>query len=158
VGDTVPHRILLEAAGLDSPATAYYSAVSRTVRELQKDRHRSLRVVRGQGYQVIAGKAHMESGEVHHTRARKSMGKALVTVRTTDLGLLSQDDRTLHSLVMRGMGAMVQVMNMQADKLAEHDEAIRHLSDGHTRLQQRTDEEMEELRRRMDHLEEENTS
>src|SRR6266542_3824990 len=103
VGDTVPHRILLEAAGLDSPATAYYSAVSRTVRELQKDRHRSLRVVRGQGYQVIAGKAHMESGEVHHTRARKSMGKALSGHGTAGYGLAGHG-KAFSGLGMAGPG------------------------------------------------------
>jgi len=156
LGDVIPHAELLAALGEGSPSPAYYQAVSAVTRLLQRQHGRSLRAVRGEGYQFIAGMAQLDKARHQQDGALSRMKAARTTVSTIDEDeLSSMDERQLVRNVARGMSAVVTVLGIQSEKLAEHEADIARLKSDRledSARQRATDAELAEVKAQLAEL------
>lgn len=156
-GDVVPHSELMAVLGMDDRGSAYYQAVSHGTRLLQRQCSRSLRAVRGAGYQLIEGRQMLDQGRVYQGRSRRALGRGLETVQTIDGSALVAGDRQMVREVAKGMANIVQILSLQAERLAGHDEEINMLKAGRMEDRARvraTEHEVADIRERLRRLEE----
>lgn len=156
-GDVVSHSEMSYAMGVDSSHSAYYQAVLRASRQLEKDHGRCLVSERGEGYRLVAGRAMTDAGLVHHTKSRKQMDIAVRTVNAVRFDDLdSMDERTVLGKIRVGLAMAGAVLSMQAEKIAEHDDEIAALKsqrlDDKVRAQA-TEQEITDIRERLRLLE-----
>jgi hypothetical protein len=155
LNDAISHAELLAALGDEDASPAYYQAVSAATRLLQKKHGRSLRSERGKGYQFIAGTAQLDKARGQQEGALNRMETARTTVITIDEGTLSSEDVQLVRNVARGMTNVITVLNIQSEKLAEHDEDIARLKNDRledSARQRATSDELAEVKARLDEL------
>jgi hypothetical protein len=157
LGDVIPHDELLAALDEDTLTSTYYQAVGAATRLLQKQHGRSLQAVRGEGYRFIAGLAQLDKARGQQDGAGRRMKSAVATVSSVDEDTLSSvDERKLVRAVARGMAAVVQILAIQAESLAEHAEDIAQLKSSRmedTTRQRATEAELAEVRERLARLE-----
>lgn len=156
-GDVVSHSELAYAMGMNSSDSAYYQAVLRASRQLEKDHGRCLVSERGTGYRLVAGRAMTDAGLTHHVKSKKQMDIAVRTVNAVRLDdLATMDERTLLGKIRVGLAMAGQVLGMQAEKLAEHDDEIAMLKSARLDDKVRakaTEEEIADIRARLRALE-----
>lgn len=127
-GEIITHERLAREMGTAYPSSAYFQAISRAVRDLQRAGHRSLVSVRGQGYQLVEGTAMIDQGRAEHGKARRQMSKAVATVQSVDeMHIATAEGRASLALVRRGFAIVAGALNQQAEQLAQHDQEINAL-------------------------------
>jgi hypothetical protein len=129
VDEVIPHRELFATLGLDTPTPAYYMAVNRAARELRDRKRRSLRAIRGDGYQVVAGKAQIDQAREHQKRGRKNMAKTVQIAKTVDQSILTSQEAADLKVASLAWNAVLTALTQQAEKLGRHEEQIRVLQE-----------------------------
>lgn len=156
INDVIEHDDLVEVLGTDRQDSSYYSAVNRAIAELVKVHGRTLISERGKGYRLIAGVTMLKKVDKFVEKSRQEYRKGLETAQGINDNDVSIPDRGVVDKIRIGMAAVANILSLQAEKMAEHDEEIAMLKS--TRLDDRararaTEEELAELKRRMARLE-----
>lgn len=93
IGAIVLHETLCQVAGLewDVPRlrSRYYHAVAQACRELEEQNSRTLLTARGEGYQLVAGNAHLEKALTGMEAVRRKLVRAAGTAATVDVTSLT---------------------------------------------------------------------
>jgi hypothetical protein len=112
---------------------------------------------RGVGYKLVAGMGQLEKSDGYVERSRRQFRQGLETVQTIDDGAISRSsDRQLVDKIRIGMIAIAGVLEMQAQRVAEHDQQLAQLMSGRMDDRARaraTEEEVDRLRQRLEELE-----
>lgn len=156
VGDVVPHSELAAEVEIDRQDSAYYQAIGAGTKLLERGYSYSLRAVRGAGYRLIEGQAMLDKGRHYGKRAHRAEKRGLAVVESIDTSSLASTERQLVQEVRRGMSNVVQILSMQAERLADHDDQINLLKNA--RLEDRarvrhTEQEITDLKERLRKLE-----
>jgi hypothetical protein len=156
VGDVVPHSELAAEVEIDRQDSAYYQAVGAGTKLLEREYSYSLRAVRGAGYRLIEGTAMLDKSRHYGKRAHKAEKRGLAVVEAIDTSAMANTERQLVQEVRRGMSNIVQILSMQAERLADHDDQINLLKNA--RLEDRarvrhTEQEIADLKERLRKLE-----
>jgi hypothetical protein len=156
-GHIFRHDELADEMETTYPSSAYFQAVNKAINMLQRKHHRSLTPVRGVGYKLVEGMAMVDKGRNHHQRGRRQISKAIATTSSIDeASLETMDQRTQMRMALRGFIMIGNIIDQQAEKLAEHEADIAELKD--SRLDDRarysaTEAQMANMKRRLEALE-----
>lgn len=161
-GSVIEHETLAREMDTEFPGSAYYMAMTRAAAELQRERQKSLLSERGVGYRIIQGTAMIDQGRGHQNKAQRSVGKAIAVANAVDENDLdTASDVSMVRGVRRGFALLGAVLAQHAEHLNEHDRQIEKLNEAtnETRRHHRaTDDEVADLRRRLDRLEAEQSA
>lgn len=80
---------LLPGVSMQGVRAAFQVAVKR----FQDSEHRTVRSVRGVGYEVVSPSEHYGLAETHTDRARRSLGRAVEVIASADRAGMSRDER-----------------------------------------------------------------
>jgi hypothetical protein len=125
-GQEVSHEQLLDELGIDD-RNRLYRAVARANRELWKTREKALAVVRGKGYRILHPSENERLAEAYKQQARKRMGNAVAVMQATNLSVLNAQEREWAVQVTSGLMMLARVMDEHAAKLARHDQLLEEL-------------------------------
>lgn len=94
-GDVITYRELGELLRYDDrkERTRIYGPVGRAMREFEKERKRTLEVVRTVGYRVVHAEEHVRLANGHARRARRQVRRGSERVASADRSHLTQEDR-----------------------------------------------------------------
>jgi hypothetical protein len=155
IGDILPHDTLRNLLAKEEQVS-YSQSVLRAAKELLKKHKRSLQVVRGVGYQLIAGVDQGKQGQTHSTRARRNLSRAVEIVKSADRSVMSREDQRWADRVENGMVALATIAAQHDEKLislAEQMEALK-TSEIKSSLQHKaTATELEDIKARLAEIE-----
>lgn len=154
VNDVIPHSEMRSLLNKNEQGS-YYAAIHRVSDELAKTIHRSLQPARSVGYRLIAGTGQVEFGQAHRKRGVRNMRKGLALVKTADRSLMTTAERTWADKVECGMVTLATITAMHDERLIEIDAQLNELrtaSFTSNREQKATNEEVAELKRRVDEI------
>jgi hypothetical protein len=157
VGDVITHEDLSKL--LDG--LPHYQSTAKAAQHLREHHRRSLMVVRGIGYKLIAGMDQVGQAKTRQRRAGHGLVKAQHEAAMVDHGLLSPTESAMATQIQRGMAVLAGLVKMTAVKVAEHEEEIEILKSAKAESNARhraTEDEMSELRRRLDDIEQQRTT
>jgi exoribonuclease II len=152
VGDIVSHDDLSRM--LDG--LPHYQPTAKAAQHLREHHRRNLMIVRGIGYKLVAGMDQVGQAKTLQRKSHRTLVKASRVVSTVDHGLLSPTESAMATQVYKGMAVLAGMVKMTAVKIAEHEEEIELLKSAKAESNARhraTEDEMAELRRRLDELE-----
>lgn len=133
-----------------------YAAALRAAKELERTEHRTLVRDRGKGYRLTGGLGQVERSDNYKKQSHRRLKRSFELVTTTDHGLLSSDDRSAVDKKTRAIGVLLLHAKMTDEKLAAQDEQMKELRQQvvtSSSRQSATDEEVAELKRRLEELE-----
>lgn len=131
---------------------AYYAAVMRASRELEKTHRRTLGRVRNHGYKLLGGLGQVDKSLAYKEKSRRNLGKALVTAQTVDHKLLTSTDSAVVDRHTRALGALLFIAKQHDETLNMHAEQMRELRQQvvvSKTKQKATDDEIAELKRKV---------
>lgn len=152
-GGVVTYARLGDALDLDpvQDRHAVQRAVQRAGREhLEQDR-RAVEAVPRVGYRVVTAPEQLRLGAHHQDRSRRTLVLARDTVTHVDQRGLTPDQARRFDAAARGLGALLEGFH----QLDVRQENLERVVDHVTRRQDRTDDEVRELRERLARLEDE---
>ena len=124
-GDVIKHADLAAAMDVTYPSSSYFQTAGKVTVMLQKNFHRSLVPVRGEGYRLVEGLAQVDKGRSEIERGRRNVSKAIATVQAVDeLTLGTPGERVTLTQVRQGFAVIGAVIGQQAEKLAELDDEV----------------------------------
>jgi len=157
VGDIIAHGVFADL--LDG--LPHYQPTSTAARHLREHHSRNLMVVRGVGYKLVAGMDMVGQAKSLQRKGNRTIGKAVGVVKAVDHSLLSPEERVTTTQVAKGLAVLAGYVKMTALKLADHEQEIELLKSAKSESNSRhraTEEDMTELRRRLEELEQRRTS
>ena len=152
IGGIVTHD---ELAGLLDGA-AHYQPTAKAAEHLREHHGRSLMAVRGVGYKLVGGMDQAGQATTQQRRSQRSLVKASRYAKTVDHSMLSPVESQHVTQLAKGLAVLAGFARMTADKVAEHEYEIEMLKSAKAESNARhrtTEEQMEDLRRRLDDLE-----
>lgn len=99
--------------------------IYRACQELGVMRYRWLEAVPGVGYRVIHANEHVRASNARKKRAQRQFDKMLVVARATDLGVLTDEERTLWDRQNRINVALVGIVNGHEQRINRIEEVLR---------------------------------
>lgn len=152
LGDIVTHEELSKM--LDG--VVHYQPTAKAAEHLREQHGRNLMSVRGVGYKLVAGMEQAGQAVAIQRKSQRSLVKSHGMAMTVDHNLLSPTESRQVTQIAKGLAVLAGFAKMTADKVAEHQHEIELLKSAKTESNARhraTEEEMDELRRRLDDLE-----
>jgi hypothetical protein len=156
VGDIISHEELSRL--LDG--LPHYQPTAKAAQHLREHHRRNLMTVRGRGYKLVAGMDQVGQAKTLQRKSHRQLVRASRVVDTVDHKLLSPAESTMATQIQKGMAVLAGMVKMTAVKVAEHEEEIELLKSAKAESNARhraTEDEMAELRRRLDELEQQRT-
>lgn len=144
VNDIVTYEQLSQAVGFDIRPNRgdFYKAVE----VLQRDHQRTVDVVRGRGYRVVAANEHGRLAKRHHRKSRRQLEKAVAKAASANRSELSTEERTRLDGMEMTLRAHSDVIR-RLEQRAERTEFRLH------RVENTQDRSSEEQAARLDRLE-----
>jgi exoribonuclease II len=152
LGDVITHVEFM--AMLDGKP--HHQPVIKAAEHLREHRSRSLMVVRGVGYKLVAGMEQAGQATTQQHRSQRSLVRASRFAKTVDHTLLSPLESQHVTQLAKGLAVLAGFAKMTADKVAEHEQEIEMLKSAKMESnarQQTTESEVADLRRRLDEIE-----
>jgi hypothetical protein len=152
VNDIISHDDLHALLLTDDERKAYFPAVMRAGKELEKEHHRALKSERKLGYRLVGGLGHLDKAVAYRERGRRSINRAVTVAGSIDYGLISAADRPLVDRQTRAIGALLFLAKQHDEKLTAHAEQMKELNKQvltSASRQTATEEDIAELKRRL---------
>jgi len=157
VGDIVTHEAL---RGL-LDGVAHHQPAIQAANHLREHHGRSLMSVRGVGYKLVAGMDQAGQATTQQRRSQRALVKASRVAGTVDHNLLSPEESRHVTQLTKGLAVLAGFAKMTAEKVAEHEHEINMLKTAKAESNARhraSEDQMADLRRRLDELEQQKAS
>lgn len=157
-GEFVDHEQLSAVMETEARTSYYYTAMNRAREELQKTHSRDLVAVKGVGYQLVAGLAQVDHGKAQHKSAKRKMGKALATITSADLSVMSEAEIRSTTNLRDGMNWMYRVLGLTVEEVLQHRKDIGELKEAREealRSRRATDDQVAAMEARLNRIERE---
>lgn len=125
-GDLITYVELAELMDVPlSRLSVIQQAVRHATARLERDDHRTVETVTGQGYCVAGVEGHLRGGVAHSRKANRSLARGLSKVVSCDLNTVDDPEiRRRFELVGSYIAAQVEFNHRAWDKLERHEEAM----------------------------------
>jgi alkylated DNA nucleotide flippase Atl1 len=158
-GDVLTYEAIGEALGLDSESERHViqMAVRRAAKEHEEADKRAIEVVPNKGYRVVEAPEHLRLARGHHKRASKSLVRGQSKVVHVDLGALEPDTRRAFEVVAAAFAAQIEFNKRFDLRQKRLEKAFEDIAARTDKTEQRTEQEIAELKARLARLEGEQT-
>lgn len=151
VGDIITYAQLAEVLDVDPEAdrAIIQMAMQRAAKEFEQEDKHALTVVRNTGYRVVEAKEHLDLARQHSRKAGRSLARGHSKAVNVDLSGLEPEARRAFEVVAL---AFAQQMDFNK-RLTERQDRLEKTVQDIAGAKDRDAEEISELRRRLDQLE-----
>lgn len=126
-------------------------AVRRATTELERNNHRTVESVRGQGYRVVKPEGHMDLAKLHHKKAGRSLVRGQAKVASVDLNRIEDPEvRKGFETMALAFGQQIEFNKRMEKKSKKQDWAIEQLRSETEHVKLTTETDIEELRLRQE--------
>lgn len=150
-GEIAPYESLANALGVDPDIDrhAVQMAVRRASKELEERDRRAVEVVPNRGYRIVESVEHLRLARRHQSKAVKSLGRGQSKVVNVDLSGLDPETRRTFEVVARAFAVQMDFNR----RFTGRQEKLEELVDTLHQRSERSEEELAELRARLERLE-----
>jgi DNA-binding GntR family transcriptional regulator len=150
-GQMISYADMAACLGMADPEDRHLvqMATRRAGQELEKTEKHAIQAVRGQGYMVVKAEQHFELARIHQAKSVRSVKRAKSKTDNVDFNDLSPDLVALAQATSNALSLQLEYirrLDVRQTKLAESLNQV-------ATKQERTDEELAELRNRLAALE-----
>jgi hypothetical protein len=158
-GQVLTYEAIGEALELDpgSERHVIQMAVRRAAREHEEADNRAIESVPNKGYRVVEAPEHLRLARGHHKRASKSLVRGQSKVVHVDLGALEPETRRAFEVVAVAFAAQIEYNKTFDIRQKRLEKAFEDITARTDKTEQRTEQEIAELKARLARLEGEQT-
>lgn len=125
VGDVLRYDALDEILGRSFlEEGARRNPIERARRELEEADHRTLQVVVGVGYRIVAPREHMTLAGSHQQRSRRQIVRAQQKLTSTEIAALNDLERRRHDEMMGQVGHLLSEQRRASLRLSRIESAL----------------------------------
>jgi hypothetical protein len=151
VGEIVTYKVLGRALGLhpDDDRHPIQMAVRRAAREFEKTNLRALEALPNQGYRIVQPAEHIRLARAQQAKSSRALARGHSTVTHVDLTGMEPETRKAFEVVAQAFAYQMDFNRRLDIRTASLEQAVLAI----TETRERTDEEVAELRARLERLE-----
>lgn len=151
IGDVITYKAMAEALDLDSDEDrhAIQMAIRRAGKEYEVKDSRALDAVPNEGYRIVQPTEHMELAQRQQKKSYKALERGHSKVTHVDLSGMEPSVRKAFDVVARAFSMQLDFNRRMDIRQRSLEQAIESVTEQHAR----TDEEVAELKRRLQALE-----
>ena len=151
VGDVVTYKDLGRALGLDADGDrhAIQMAVRRAAREFEKTDLRALEAIPNQGYRIVQPAEHIRLARAQQAKSSRALARGHSTVTHVDFTDMDSETRKAFEVVAQAFAHQMDFNRRMDIRTANLEAAVAAI----TETRERTDDEVAELRARLERLE-----
>jgi len=154
-GDVLTYEAIGEALDLDSKADrhAIQMAVRRAAKEHEEADKRAIEAVPNKGYRVVEAPEHLRLARGQSRRASRALVRGQSKAVNVDLGLLEPETRRAFEVVAAAFAAQIEFNKRFDIRQKRLEKAFEDIADRTDKTEQRTEQEIAELKARLARLE-----
>lgn len=151
VDDLVTYEAMGKVLDLDpkDERHAIQMAVRRAAREFETHDRQSLEAIPNKGYRIVEAVEHMRLAKGHQVKSSKALARGQSTIVNVDLARLDPEARKAFQLVAQAFAYQMDINRRMDIRASNLEAAVAAITETHAR----TDDEVADLRARLERLE-----
>jgi len=157
VDTIVTYGEMAEALNLDPVKDRHtvQMAMRRAAQELERENKRTVDVVRNEGYRIVEPREHLALARRHQKKAGRSLSRGHSKVINVDLSGVDPEVRHALEITAQAFSLQMDFNRRFAVRQAQLEDAVRDITNTQSADRKRSEEEVAQLRERIERLERE---